>query len=167
MLWCTLEALAQNRVLCGNADRASVEMALAHHDAAGCNQRSSRETELVGTKQRTDDHVATRTKTAIDLKRDARTKAVEHQCLVGFGKADFPWRTGMLERGQRRRTRTAIITRNGDVVGARLSNTGGNGTNAHFRHQLDGNIGNRIDVLQIVDELRQIFDRIDVVVWRR
>ena len=38
---------------------------------------------------------------------------------------------------------------------------------AHFRHQLHRNARLRIDVLQIVDELRQIFDRVDVVMRRR
>ena len=32
------EALAQHRVLGGDADRTGIEMALAHHDAAGRNQ---------------------------------------------------------------------------------------------------------------------------------
>ncbi|MCY1248424.1 hypothetical protein D9M72_618540 [compost metagenome] len=66
-------------------------MALAHHDAASSNQRSRRETELVGTEQCTDNHVTTGTKAAIDLQSDTRTKTVQHQRLVGFGKADFPW----------------------------------------------------------------------------
>ena len=43
-----LEALAQHRVLRGDADGTSVEVALAHHDAAGRDQRCGREAELVG-----------------------------------------------------------------------------------------------------------------------
>jgi hypothetical protein len=53
------------------------------------------------------------------------------------------------------------------VVGARLGDAGGHGAHAHFRHQLHGDAGARIDVLQVVDQLRQILDRIDVVVRRR
>ena len=52
------EALAQHRVLRRDADRAGVQMALAHHDAAGGDQRRRREAELVGAEQRTDDDVA-------------------------------------------------------------------------------------------------------------
>ncbi len=53
------------------------------------------------------------------------------------------------------------------MVGARLGDTGCNRAHAHFRHQLDRNIGCRIDVFQVVDELRQIFNRVDVMVRRR
>ena len=42
------KALAQHRVLGGDADRAGVQMALAHHDATGGDQRRSGEAELVG-----------------------------------------------------------------------------------------------------------------------
>ncbi len=73
----------------------------------------------------------------------------------------------MLERGERRRARSAIITGNRDVIGARLGNTGGNRTDADFRDQLHRDIGFGIDVLQIVDELRQIFDGVDIMVRRR
>jgi hypothetical protein len=52
------EALAQHRVLRRDADRAGVEMALAHHDAAGRDQRRGGEAELVGAEQRADHDVA-------------------------------------------------------------------------------------------------------------
>ncbi|MNV07343.1 hypothetical protein D3C71_977650 [compost metagenome] len=73
----------------------------------------------------------------------------------------------MLQRRQRRSTGAAIETGDGDMVGARLGDTGGNRADTHFRYQLHRNISFRIDVLQIVDQLRQIFDRIDVMVRRR
>ena len=41
LLGSALALLAQLLVLCGDADRAGVEMALAHHQATGCNQWSS------------------------------------------------------------------------------------------------------------------------------
>ena len=54
------EALAQHRVLGGDADRAGVEVALAHHDAAGRDQRRGGEAEFVGAEKRTDHDVAAR-----------------------------------------------------------------------------------------------------------
>ena len=48
VLGLALEALAQHRVLRRHADRTGVEMALAHHDAAGRDQRRRREAEFVG-----------------------------------------------------------------------------------------------------------------------
>ena len=78
MLGLALEARAQDRVLRGDADRAGVEMALAHHDAACGDQRRSREAELVGAEQRADHHVAPRAHAAIDLHRDAAAQAIQH-----------------------------------------------------------------------------------------
>ena len=52
-------------------------------------------------------------------------------------------------------------------VGMRLGHARGHRAHAHFGHQLDRDARLRVDVLQIVDELRQIFDGVDVVVRRR
>ena len=49
----------------------------------------------------------------------------------------------------------------------RFGNARGDSADAHFGHQLDGDAGVRIGVLQIVDELRQIFDRVNIVMRRR
>ena len=54
-----------------------------------------------------------------------------------------------------------------DHVGMRLGDARGDGADADFGHQLHRNARLRIDVLQIVDQLRQIFDRVDVVMRRR
>jgi hypothetical protein len=67
MLGGAFETLAQHRILRGDADRASVEVALAHHDAARRDQGRGREAELIGAQKRADDDVATGAKPAIDL----------------------------------------------------------------------------------------------------
>jgi hypothetical protein len=136
-----LEALAQHRILGGDADRAGVEVALAHHQAAGRDQRRGREAELVGAQQRADDDVAAGAQAAIDLQRDARAQPVQHQRLVRLGKAHLPGAAGMLDRGQRRGARAAVIAGNGDVVGARLGDAGRDRAHADFRHQLDRDVG--------------------------
>ena len=84
------EAGAQHRVLRGDANRAGVEVALAHHDAAGRDQRGGGHAELVGAEQGADHHVTAGADAAIDLHRDTAAQLVAHQRLVGFGKADFP-----------------------------------------------------------------------------
>ena len=53
------------------------------------------------------------------------------------------------------------------MVGAALGDAGGDGADADLRHQLDRNVGARIDVLQVVDQLREILDRIDVMMRGR
>ena len=85
-----VEALAQHRVLGRDADRAGVEVALAHHDAAGGDQRRGREAELVGAEQRADDDVAAGAEAAVDLHGDAAAQPVGDQRLVGLGEADLP-----------------------------------------------------------------------------
>jgi len=65
------EAVAQFGVLGRDADRAGVEVALAHHDAAGRDQGGGGEAELVRAQQRPDDHVAAGAHTAVDLDGDA------------------------------------------------------------------------------------------------
>ena len=89
---CAGEALAQHRVLGGDPDRAGVEVALAHHDAAGRDQRRGRKAELVGAEQRADHDVAAGADAAVDLHGDAAAQPVGDERLVGFGEPDLPRR---------------------------------------------------------------------------
>ncbi len=161
------EALAQHRVLRGDADRAGVEMALAHHDAARRDQGRGGEAELVGPEQRADHDVASGAEAAVDLHRDAAAQPLAHQRLVGFGKPDLPGRAGMLDRGQRRSAGAALEARDGDMVGARLGDARRDRADADLGDELDRDLAVGIDVLQVVDQLREVLDRIDVVMRRR
>ena len=143
VLGLALESRAQHRVLRGDADRAGVEVALAHHDAAGGDQRRGGEAELVGAEQRADHHVAAGAHAAVDLHGDAAAQAVEHQRLLGLGQADLPGRAGMLDRGQRRGAGAALVAGDGDVVGARLGDAGGDRADADLGHELDRDVGRR------------------------
>ena len=120
MLGLADEALAQHRVLRRDADRAGVEVALAHHDAAGRDQRRGGEAEFVGAEQRADDDIAAGAQAAVDLHGDARAQAVQHQRLMRFGEPDLPRAAGVLDRGQRRSAGAALKAGDGDMVGARL-----------------------------------------------
>src|SRR5438477_5430590 len=48
-----------------------------------------------------------------------------------------------------------------------FAHTGGNSADTHLGDELDVHACGRVRVLQVVDELLEILDRIDVVVWRR
>ena len=61
----------------------------------------------------------------------------------------------------------ALEAGDGDVVGARLGDAGGDRADADFGDELHRYVAGRIGVLQVEDELRQVLDRIDVVVRRR
>ena len=87
------ELLAQLRVLGRDTDRARVEVADAHHDAAAHDERRGREAELLRAEQRRDDDVATRLQLAVDLHHDAVAQPVQQERLLGLGQAELPRRT--------------------------------------------------------------------------
>ncbi len=167
VLGAALEPRAQHRVLRRDADRAGVEVALPHHDAAFGDQRRGREAELVGAEQRADDDVAAGLHLAVGLDADAAAQAVEHQRLLRLGEAELPRRAGMLDRAPRRCAGAAVVAGDHDVVGLRLGDAGGDRADADLGDELDADARLLVRVLQVVDQLRQVLDRIDVVVRRR
>ena len=117
--------------------------------------------------QRADHHVAAGLHLAVDLHRDAAAQAVQHQRLLRFGEPQFPRRAGVLDRRPRRSAGAAVVAGDRHVIGLGLGHAGGNRADADLGHQLDADRRPRIGVLQIVDQLRQVFDRINVVMRRR
>ena len=95
------EPLAQLGVLGGDADRARVEVAHAHHHAAAHHERRGREAELLGTEQGRDHDVAPGFQLAVALHDDAITQPVLHEGLLGLGDPELPRRAGVLERRER------------------------------------------------------------------
>ncbi len=87
-------------------------------------------------------------------------------CWVS-GEPQLPGNAGMLDRRERRRARAAVVSADQHHVGMRLGDARGHRSHADFGHQLHRNPRLRIDVLQIVNELRQILDRINIVMRRR
>ncbi len=76
-------------------------------------------------------------------------------------------RAGVLDRGERRRARAAVVAGDEDDIGVRLGHARGDRADAGFGHELDADLGARVDLLEVVDELRQVLDGVDVVVRRR
>ena len=132
-----LEALAQLRILRRDADRAGVQVAGAHHDAARGDQRGGREADLVGAEQRGDDDVASRLHLPVGLHPDARAQVVEHERLLRLGQADLPRDARRLDRGERRGARAAVVTGDEDVVGVGLGHACRDGADADLGDQLD------------------------------
>ena len=161
------ELLAQLRVLRRHADRAGVQVADAHHDAARHDERRGRKAEFLGAEQRGDDHVAAGLELAVHLDDDAIAEAVEEQDLLRFGEPELPGDAGVLDRGQRRRAGAAVVTGNQHDVGVRLRHASGDRADADLGDQLDVHARDRVGVLQVVNQLRQVFDRVDVVMRRR
>ncbi len=53
------------------------------------------------------------------------------------------------------------------MVGVRLGHAGGDRADTDLGDQFDADAGVGVHVLQVVDQLFEILDRVDVVVWRR
>ena len=134
------EALAQHRVLRRDADRAGVQVALAHHDAAGGDQRRRGEAELVGAQERADHDVAAGSQAAVDLHRDAGAQAVHHQRLMRLGEADLPRGAGVLDRGQRRCAGAALEAGDRDVIRLALGDARRDRADADLGDELDRNL---------------------------
>ena len=73
----------------------------------------------------------------------------------------------VLDRGERRGAGAAVVAGNQHDVAVRLGHAGRNGADADFGDELHVHAGDRIRVLQVEDQLREVFDRIDVVMRRR
>ena len=141
-------------------------MTHAHHDAAGHDERRGGEAELLAAEQRGDDDVTPRLELAVDLDDDPVAQTVDEERLLGLGQAELPRAARVLERGQRRRSGAAVVARDEDDVGVRLGHARRDRPHALLGHELDVDPRLRVGVLQVVDELSQVLDRIDVVVGR-
>ena len=161
------ELLAQIRTLSRYADRAGIEMANPHHDTPHRHQRRSGETELLRTEQGSDHHIAAGLELAVGLNDDTTAQIVEYQGLMGLRQPQLPGQAGVLDTGLGRCSRAAVVPGNQHHIGVALSHPGRYSANPELGNQLD--VDPRIDVgiFEIVDQLCQIFYRIDIVVWWR
>ena len=151
----------------GDARRTGVQVALPRHVAAQGDQDAGAEAKLLSAKRRGDDDVAASAEAAIRAKGDALAQAVGDEDLLRFREAKLPRRARVLDRRQRRSACAAIVSRDEDVVGSSLRDARGDGADARLRHKLDPDPRLRVHGLEVVDELREIFDGVDVVVRRR
>ena len=113
------------------------------------------------------DDVAAGLELAVGLDDDPVAQAVEQQGLLGLGQAELPRAAGVLERGQRRRAGAAVVAGDQHDVGVRLGDAGRDRADADLGDQLHVDAGRRVGVLEVVDQLGEVLDRVDVVVRRR
>ena len=142
-------------------------MALPQHNAAADNQRGRGKADFIGPQQESDGGVPAGFQLPIGLHYDPAAEVVGDQYLLGFRQAQLPGQAGVFDRGLRRGSGAAVMPANQHYIAVALGNAGGDGANAHFRHQFDMDPGRRIDVFQVVNQLGQILDGIDVVMRRR
>ena len=94
-------------------------------------------------------------------------RPLQPQRLLGLGQAELPRCAGVLERRQRGGAGAAVVARDQDDVGVRLGDAGRDRADAELGDQLDVDPGLRVRVLEVVDQLLEVLDRVDVVVRRR
>ncbi len=104
---------------------------------------------------------------AVDLQADAAAQVVADEHLLGLGEAELPGHAGVPDRRRGGGARAAVHAGDHDVVGAGLGDAGGDGADARERDELDADLGRRVGAAQVVDQLREVLDRVDVVVRRR
>eukprot|EP00967_Tisochrysis_lutea_P075911 scaffold102444_cov32-Tisochrysis_lutea.AAC.4 len=74
----------------------------------------------------------------------------------------------MLDAGPSGSAGTTVSARDDNVICLSLGYAGGDNTHTNLGHKLNGYSRSAIGRLEVVDELRQVLDRIDVVMrWRR
>ena len=122
---------------------------------------------FLGAEQRGDGHVrAVRNWPSVCTMIRLR-RSFMHQHLVRLGQAELPGNAGVLDRSLRAGAGAAVVAADQDDVRLALGDARGDGADADFGHQLDADPRVAVGVLQVVDQLGQILDRIDVVVRRR
>src|SRR5581483_2091697 len=109
-------------------------MTLPHHDATHCDERSSRKTKFLGSKQCSDHYIAPSLQLAICLHADAAAQVIQQQDLLSFGKPELPWNTGVLNRTQRRGARTTTVTANQHYIGMSFGHAGSYCAYSNFRN---------------------------------
>ncbi len=150
------ELLRGARILRGDARRAGVQMADAHHDAADGDERAGGETEFLGAEQGGDDDIAAGLQLAVGLDGDAAAQIVENEGLVGLGEAEFPGEARVLDGGQRGGAGAAVVSGDQDDIGVRLGDASGDGADADLGDQLDADAGTTVGVLEVVNELGEV-----------
>ena len=154
----TGEALAQVLLLRCHADGAAVEVTDAGHHAAFGDHRDGAEAIFLSPQQRCDHHIPTGLETAVSPQQHTVAKTVLQQGSMHFREAQFPWTTGMLDRTQWGSSGAAVVAGNLNHIGIGLGNTGRNRADADLGDQLHAHRCSGMNLMQVMDQLSQIFD---------
>ena len=132
MFFFAFEFGAQVIALSGYADGASIEVALAHVDAAEGDEGDGAEVIFFGAEDGGVDDVETGAQATIGPKSYAAAQIIEHQYLLSLGESEFPWQAGVFDGRNRGGAGSAFVTGDEDDVGIGLGDAGGDGADACF-----------------------------------
>ena len=161
------EELALLDTLSRDAYGAGVAVASTVLNAAESNKQSGSESEFFGAEQGCDHDIAASFELSVDLDFDAPSQSVLDKRLLGFGKSKFPGEPGVLHGSEGCRARSAVEAGDENDVRVCFGDARGDRAYAGFRNELNADAGFMICAAEIVDQLGEVFDRVDVVVWRR
>ena len=102
-----------------------------------------RKTELLGSEQAGDGDIASGANLPVGFEPHAAAEVVLDERLVGFGDAQFPGETGVLDRGEWRGSGPAAVAGDEDLVRMSFGHTGSDRAHANFRDKLDADPGRR------------------------
>src|SRR5437762_6827145 len=142
-------------------------MALPRHDASDGQQGRRAKTEFVRTENSGQHDIPREFQASIYAEREPRTQARAYQRVMRFAQANFPGKTGVLDGGQRRRAGSAVVAADGDDVRARFGHARGNDADAGAGNEFYADARARIHGAQVVDQLREVFDAVNIVMRRR
>src|SRR5260221_2235321 len=166
-LRCASKFSAQVFALRSNARGAGIQMALARHIATQCNQAGSAKAEFIGSQQSSDQDIAPGLQTAIDAHSHAPAQPIAYERLLRLSQPALPGYTGVLDRLKRRGARPPIMPADLDIISVCLCNTRGDCANANACNELDADIRPWVDLLQVIDQLSNVFDAVYIVMRRR
>jgi hypothetical protein len=142
-------------------------VARAHEHATLRDEQRRPERDLVGAEQRGEHDVASRLEAAVDTHANAAAQAGRDELALRLGEPELPRQPGVLDRREGAGAGAAVCARDVDDVGERLRDTGRDYADAGLRDELHRDVRVWVDLAQVEDELREILDRVDVVVRRR
>ena len=92
----SLELGAPLRVCGCDSNGAVVEVALPDINTAHRDHGDGSKVHLLGSQDGGDDHIASGAESAVGAEGDVVAELVHHEDLMGFGDAEFPWKSGVL-----------------------------------------------------------------------
>ena len=122
------------------------------------------EAEFLRAEERSDHDVSAGLELAVGLHDDAIPQVVEQEGLLGLRQSEFPRCAGVFDGGLGRGAGPAVVARDEHHIGVRLRHAGCDRADADLGDQFHVDPGRRVGVLEVVDQLGEILDRIDVVV---
>ena len=158
----------QSFILNTNTNGACVRMTLADHDAAYGDERGRADTVFFRAQHGRNHNIPTGAQATICPERHLVAQIVERQDLVPFSQAKLPRQASIFDRGLRACTGTTNSACNQNDICLCLRNPGGNRADTRLGNQLHADTCLWVDLLEIIDQLREVFDRIDIMMrrWR-